>query len=48
MMVDLADLSRFFVKTAVSLNIGGIIGLAIGEAISLKTDIAASFSRLFL
>ena len=48
MVVDLADRLHFFVRVAMSLDIGGVVDLAIGEAVSIGTDVTVNFSELSL
>ena len=47
-MVDLVGWLYFFIEAAVDLDIGKAIGLAIGGAILMGTDVAINFFRLFL
>ena len=48
MVVNLAGWPHFFIGAAIDLNIGKVVGLAIGGAISIGTDIAVSFFGLSL
>ena len=47
-VVDLADWLRFFIGAVVSLGIDKAVNLAIGRAISMKTNIAVGFFGLSL
>ena len=47
-MVDLVDQPRFFVGAVMDLGIGRVMGLTIGGAASMETDITVSFSGLSL
>ena len=47
-MVDLAGWLYFFVRAAVGLDIGGMVGLAIGGAVLTEIDITINFSGLSL
>ena len=47
-VVDLVGRPRFFVEAIVSLAIGRVVYLVIGEAVSTETDVAVGFSGLSL
>ena len=48
MVMDLVGQPRFFIGAAMSLVIDGMVGLAIGGAVSTGTDVAVGFSGLSL
>ena len=47
-MIDLVSQSRFFVGVVMGLSISKVVGLAIGGAVLMGTDIVISFFILFL
>ena len=48
MVVDLAGRPRFFIRAVIGLGISRVVGLAIGGAVLIGTDVAIGFSELFL
>ena len=48
MMIDLTSQSRFFVGAVVGLAIDRTVGLAIGRAVLIKTNVTIGFFGLFL
>ena len=48
MVVDLVSQLHFFIRAAMGLGIGKTVGLSIGRAILMETDVAVGFFRLFL
>ena len=47
-IVNLADWPCFFIRTAVGLGIGGVVGLTISGAVLIRMDITIGFFELSL